>query len=278
MYENAEYASNNQFLTAVQANELGMHIRKGEHAAARVIRMVEVDRRKAEKESDGDVIAEENGKCLVMKTYAVFHASQLDPGLPPVVNTKASVAPVTAVGTIVTAMKETGLKIAEGPFEPVFIPKLDLIRMPPMSSFKGVDSGDTEANFYGTLLHEIAHSVGAPKRLARFGMSQMTLRERAMEELVAEWSAAMMCSSIKGIKLGDDHVQQHSAYLASWMQALKDDKSAIFKAAAAAQRTCDYLDQLIEPKIVLGERSGAEPVEKAQALPVPAPRQMAKPR
>ena len=248
MYENADYASDNRFITAVQANELGMHIRKGEHAAARVIRMVEVDRRKAEKETGGEVVAEENGKYLVMKTYPVFHASQLDPGLSPVASTKASVAPVAAVGTIVTAMKESGLKIAEGPFEPVFIPKLDLIRMPPMASFKGVDAGDTEANFYGTLLHEIAHSVGAPKRLARFGMSQMTLRERAMEELVAEWSAAMMCSSIKGIKLGEDHVQQHSAYLASWMQALKDDKSAIFKAAAAAQKTCDYLDQLVAPK------------------------------
>ncbi len=248
MYENAAYASDNRFVTAVQANGLGLHIRKGEHAAARVIRMVEVDRRKAEKESDGEVVAEENGKYLVMKTYPVFHASQLDPGLPPVASTKASVAPVAAVGTIVTAMKETGLKIAEGPFEPVFIPKLDLIRMPPMASFKGVDAADTEANYYGTLLHEVAHSVGAPKRLSRFGMSQMTLRERAMEELVAEWSAAMMCSSIKGIKLGEDHVQQHSAYLASWLQALKDDKSAIFKAAAAAQRTCDYLDQLVAPK------------------------------
>ena len=278
MFENADFASDNRFLTAVQANELGMHIRKGEHAAARVIRMVEVDRRKAEKESDGDVIAEENGKYLVMKTYAVFHASQLDPGLPPIVSTKASVTPVAAVGTIVNAMKETGLKIAEGPFEPVFIPKLDLIRMPPMASFKGVDAGDTEANFYGTLLHEIAHSVGAPKRLARFGMSQMTLRERAMEELVAEWSAAMMCSSIKGIKLGEDHIQQHSAYLASWMQALKDDKSAIFKAAAAAQRTCDYLDQLVVPKFDPKAVATVTPAANEPVMQVAAARRKAGPR
>ena len=249
MFENATYASDNRFITAVQANDLGMHIRKGENAAARVIRMVEVDRRKAEKETEGEVVAEENGKYLVMKTYAVFHASQVDPGLPPVVSTKASVAPVAAVGTLVNAMKETGLKIAEGPFEPVFIPKLDLIRLPPMSSFKGVDAQDVEGNFYGTMLHEIAHSVGAPKRLGRYGMSPMSLRERAMEELVAEWSAAMMCSCFKGIKLGEDHIQQHSAYLASWMQALKDDKGAIFKAAAAAQKTCDYLDQLVAPKV-----------------------------
>lgn len=76
----------------------------------------------------------------------------------------------------------------------------------------------------------------------------MTLQERAMEELVAEWSAAMLCSDIKGIKLGDDHVQQHAAYLASWMQALKDDKGAIFRAATAAQKTCDYIERLVAPR------------------------------
>lgn len=278
MFENAEFAADNRFLTSVQANDMGAHIRKGEHAAARIIRMVEVDRRKAAKETDGEVVAEGDGKYLVMKTYPVFHASQLEPGLPPMVKAEDGVAPVAAVGAIVNALKATGLKIAEGPFEPVFIPKLDLIRMPAMASFKGVDADDVAANYFGTLLHEIAHSVGAPKRAGRFGMSQMSLRERAMEELVAEWSSAMMCSDIKGIKLGEDHIQQHSAYLASWVQVLKEDKSAIFKAAAAAQRTCDYLDHLIEPVIVLRGRCSDQPTENMHALPVTLPRKMASPR
>ena len=248
MFENADYAADNRFVTAAQAKDMGSHIRKGEHAAARVIRMVEVDRRKASKEMDGEVVAEEDGKYLVMKTYAVFHVSQLEPSLPPLANVQASATPVAAVGAIVNALKGTGLKIAEGPFEPVYIPKLDLIRIPPIASFHGIDADDATASWHGTLLHEISHSVGAPKRLGRFGMSQMSLHERAMEELVAEWSAAMMCSDIKGIKLGENHIQQHSAYLASWMQVLKDDKSAIFKAAAAAQRTCDYLTRLSVPQ------------------------------
>ena len=143
-----------------------------------------------------------------------------------------------------------------------------------MSSFKGVDAKDTEANYYGTLLHEIAHSVGAPKRLARFGMSQLTLRERAMEELVAEWSAAMMCSGLNGVKLGEDHIQQHSAYLASWMQALKDDKSAIFKAAAAAQRTCDYLDHVAAPKFDSHKVSVDTPPANEPAIKVAAKRKV----
>jgi antirestriction protein ArdC len=248
MFENANFASDNRFITGAQAHEMGLKIREGEQSPARVIRMVKVNRRKAQMETEGEVLGEEDDKFLVMKTYAVFHASQLQPpGLPAIVVNKAETNSVAEVGTIVNAMKATGLKIAEGPFEPVFIPKLDLIRMPPMASFKGIDAQDTQANYFGTLLHEISHAVGAPKRTGRFGMSPMTLSEAAMEELVAEWSAAMMCSSIKGIKLGDDHIQQHSAYLASWMRALKEDKGAIFRAAAAAQRTCDYLDKLVAP-------------------------------
>ena len=260
MFDNADYASDNRFITGAQAHDMGLFIRKGEHAAARIIRMVEVNRRQADKETNGEVVAEEDGKYLVMKTYAVFHASQFQPpGLPAIVQAKADVAPVAAVGTIVTAMKETGLKIAEGPFEPVYLPRLDMIRMPAMASFKGTDADDVAANYYGTLLHEIAHSVGAPKRLARFGMSKMSLQERAMEELVAEWSAALLCSGIKGIKLGEDHIQQHSAYLSSWVQVLKADKSAIFRAAAAAQRTCDYIDQRVTPRV--------EPVAVAPEAP-----------
>jgi antirestriction protein ArdC len=278
MFDNAEYASDNRFITAAQANEMGLFIRKGEHAAARIVRMVEVNRRQAETETDGDLVAEEDGKFLVMKTYAVFHASQLQPpGLPAIVKAEPDVAPVAAVGTIVNAMKETGLKIAEGPFDPVYLPRLDLIRMPPMASFKGADTDDVAANYYGTLLHEIAHSVGAPKRLGRFGMSQMSLQERAMEELVAEWSAAMMCSGIKGIKLGEDHIQQHSAYLSSWVQVLKADKNAIFKAAAAAQRTCDYLNLLTAPKLhsnaaVTTMEAANEPEIGAQARRINRPR------
>ena len=249
MYENAHYSSDPRFITEIQANGLGMKIRTGQQPAAHIIRMVEVDRRKAEKDSTGEVVAEENGKCLIMRTYAVFHASQLESELPTLAKPAVSIAPVAAVGAIVNAMKGTGLKIAEGPFEPVFMPKLDLIRMPPMASFKGSDADDVAANFYGTLMHEMSHAVGAPKRLRRFGLSKLSLQERAIEEMTAEWAAAMMCSGIKGIKLGEDHIQQHSAYLSSWMQALKEDKGAIFRAAAAAQRTCDYLDNLVVPVV-----------------------------
>ena len=99
-----------------------------------------------------------------------------------------------------------------------------------------------------------------------------------MEELVAEWSAAMMCSSIKGIKLGEDHIQQHSAYLSSWVQVLKADKSAIFKAAAAAQRTCDYLDQLLAPRFDPKGVAADSPAANEPVMQVAAARRKAGPR
>jgi antirestriction protein ArdC len=66
----------------------------------------------------------------------------------------------------------------------------------------------------------------------------------AMEELVAEIGAAFLCAD-PGItpETGDDH----AAYIASWLQVLKNDKRAIFTAASHAQKAADYLNGL-QPK------------------------------
>ena len=60
----------------------------------------------------------------------------------------------------------------------------------------------------------------------------------AMEELVAEISSAMI-----GAQLGFEpgHIEDSAAYVQSWLNVLRNDKRAIVKAAAAAQRSADYL-------------------------------------
>ena len=248
MMERPEFGLDNRFLTMKQGGKLKTRVRKGEKAAAFVVKMVEVERRNAKSEgvNKEEVVGEDADKFLVMRSYAVFHASQFDPPLPPMAQPTHKVESSAAVDALVEGLRPSGLKIVEGPFEPSFIPKLDTIRLPPMSAFKGADAADITANYFGTKLHELAHAVGAPKRLGRFGMSAPSLQERAYEELVAEWSAAMLCSDC-GVKLGEDHEKQHSAYLASWAEALKADKSAIFRAAAAAQKTRDYLAERATP-------------------------------
>ncbi|MBN9252218.1 MAG: antirestriction protein, partial [Mesorhizobium sp.] len=78
-----------------------------------------------------------------------------------------------------------------------------------------------------------------PKRLDRdFGRKRWGDEGYAMEELVAELGAAFVCADLS---LTPQPRAEHASYIASWLKALKDDKRAIFVAAAHAQRAADYL-------------------------------------
>ncbi len=83
------------------------------------------------------------------------------------------------------------------------------------------------------------------------GFSSATwMTYRQAKELVAELGAALICADL-GIKLQDR--EDHSAFIASWLKAikalkaLKDDKRAIFRAAAHAQRALGYIHSLQDP-------------------------------
>ncbi len=63
----------------------------------------------------------------------------------------------------------------------------------------------------------------------------------AMEELVAELGSAFLCADLD---LTPEVREDHAAYIASWLEVLKNDKRAIFSAAAHAQKAADYLARL----------------------------------
>ena len=62
------------------------------------------------------------------------------------------------------------------------------------------------------------------------------------------------------------------------MQVLKDDKSAIFKAAAAAQRMGDYIDQQVTPRVELLAISPEVTAANEPAMQVVAAKRKAGPR
>ena len=105
--------------------------------------------------------------------------------------------------------------------------------MPPFESFRDAES------YYATLGHECMHWTRHEKRLARdFGRKRWGDEGYAVEELVAELGAAFLCADLA---LTPEVRDDHAAYIASWLKVLKDDKRAIFTAAAHAQRAADYL-------------------------------------
>jgi antirestriction protein ArdC len=93
---------------------------------------------------------------------------------------------------------------------------------------------------YATALHELTHWTRHESRLQRdLGRKRFGDEGYAREELVAELGAAFLCADL-GIE--GEAREDHAAYLGSWLKVLKEDKRAIFQAAAHAQRAADFLN------------------------------------
>ena len=60
-----------------------------------------------------------------------------------------------------------------------------------------------------------------------------------MEELIAELGASFLCATL-GINTYPR--SDHAAYIASWLQVLKEHKTAIFAAASAASAASQFLE------------------------------------
>ena len=221
-----------RWMTMKQANALNLKIRKGSHAA-KIIRMVEVPANA--KTADGDeVLAEDKGTRLVLKQFHVFNGSQIEK-LAPLPPRENKVTPIEAADAIAAGMRADGITILHGGNSASYFEKLDTVRMPEQSAFRSTE------DYYSTLLHELAHATGAEKRLKRLHRTaRFGLPNYAKEELVAEIAATMACAEA-GISMGPSHIENHAAYVASWVECLKADKNAIFVAAGAAERACDYL-------------------------------------
>lgn len=234
--------SDPRWMTMKQANAMksdehqnGLRIRKGEKATM-IVRMVEVEKRGEDNFVDGDVIAEDKKTRLVMKAFFVFNGSQIE-GMPhlPKPETR-EVEPNEAVDQVLQGLKADGLVLLHGGDRACYVPKIDTVKMPEKGAFASSE------DYHATLLHEAAHATGAKKRLDRFGMfGHLTSSESyAREELRAELASAMLGAEL-GVRQGEYHVQNHAAYLSSWLEALRKDKNEIFKAAAHAQNICDWL-------------------------------------
>ena len=103
-------------------------------------------------------------------------------------------------------------------------------------------------------LSEACHWTKHSKRLARnLGRKRFGDEGTAREELVAELGAAFLCADLN---LTPEVREDHAAYIQSWITVLKNEKRAIFSAAAHAQRAADYLYSL-QPQRTEEERAAA---------------------
>ena len=84
----------------------------------------------------------------------------------------------------------------------------------------------------------MTHSTGHPSALNRGCNTNFGSPEYAQEELVAELGSLFLSADlgIQNIDYEGEHYENHVSYLQSWMHALEDDPSYLFKAAAKADK------------------------------------------
>jgi len=220
------------WMTFKQALELGGHVRKGERGSlvvyANSITRTETD------EATGE---DRERDIPFMKGYTVFNVEQVE-GLPAHFYAAAEAAgePLERIARAEAFFANTGARIDHGGNRAFYRPSEDRVQMPPFEAFREAEA------YYATLSHEMTHWTKAPARLDRdFGRKRFGDAGYAMEELVAELGAAFLCADLG---LSPEPKEEHAAYLAHWLAVMKEDKRAIFSAAAHAQRAADYLHGL----------------------------------
>ena len=219
------------WMTFKQALELDAHVRKGEHGS------LVVYANSITKTETNDKGEDTEREIPFMKGYTVFNVEQIE-GLPAHYYAKPE-NPLPLSERIENAdrfITNTGATIHHGGNRAFYAPSRDAIQLPPFEAFRDKES------YYATALHELTHLTGHKSRLDRdFSAKRFGDQGYAREELVAELGAAFLCADL-GItpEIRDDH----AAYLGHWLNVLKEDKRAIFSAAAHAQRAADFLNGL----------------------------------
>lgn len=238
-----------RWLTFKQVNKLGGHVNKGEKAQI-------VEYWQWENEVENPETGEKEKVPLEHpKVYraAVFNADQCT-GLPKLRRQAQKWSPVERAENIIAA---NGVLVTHNTDGSAFYsPGGDFICLPPRESFATVDA------YYSTLLHEVGHSTGHPTRLNREFGGQFGSEGYAREELRAELASTFLCGELGIATTGSD--EQHAAYVKSWVSALKNDYNENFRAAADAEKICNYLYEREKEYLQLKEQ-GIEPQVKQPA-------------
>jgi antirestriction protein ArdC len=218
--------------TYKQILELGGIVRKGEKGTPVVLY------KQLEKETETG----ETKKFPIMRYFTVFSAEQADweAGAPEyeTIAERDSIEINAHAERIISGYlgRET-LTFTEGGDRAYYSPSKDLVNLP----LRGHFTGDDE--YYSTYFHELAHSTGHESRLNREGVIEghaFGSELYSEEELVAELTAAFL-SGETGIL--PSTVNNSTAYIKSWLTALKSDPKMLVKAAGRAYKAAHYISE-----------------------------------
>lgn len=220
-----EYASFKQW------TDLGGHIRKGEKAE--IVTFWKLQPIEEENE-DGEKVIKQ---IPLLRYYNVFHISQVE-GVEPKSIELNELQPIEEAEKIKTEyMQREHIKILEKVTDKAFYsPSLDYIQVPCKEQYQNIEE------FYSTLFHEMVHSTGYKTRLDRLEASNIAhfgTESYSKEELVAEIGSSTLVNKL-GIE-SSKSFKNSTAYIQSWLRALRNDKKLIVSASSRAEKAVKYI-------------------------------------
>ena len=217
-----------EWLTFKQVSAEGGYVRKGEKARMCVFwKWLE-----HEDKETGEV-----KQIPFLKYYNVLHIDQCEGIAAKHMQANPNPAsPDAAAEAIIDAyVKREGVSIEHREGDAAYYqPAADRIVLPKLAQFKET------AEYYGTAFHEMVHSTGHMKRLARLdSTANFGGEEYSKEELVAEIGSAALVHHA-GLETSSSFTNS-AAYCQNWLQALKNDKRFIVSAAGKADKAVNYI-------------------------------------
>tara|TARA_R100001129_G_scaffold150325_1_gene112425 strand:- start:65 stop:940 length:876 start_codon:yes stop_codon:yes gene_type:complete len=172
-----------------------------------------------EKDNDDGTVQ----KIPYLRYYRVYNAEQCDNA--PIVESCPE-DPSVGYERCSAILDSYGVKIRHGQEGAWYKAHTDLIGVPDPEHFHTAD------HYWATVLQEMVHSTGHKSRLNRdnFGKDEQTF---ALEEMIASMGSAFLCAKL-GIER-PEVMQNQESYISSWLDLLRGDKRAVYRAAKAAQ-------------------------------------------
>lgn len=240
-----------QWLTFKQCKKAGGHVRKGEKST-----MIVFTKPLFITEDDAPAGAPKK-KIFMLRTFPVFNIEQTENVKLPkreLPTEEDDVAPSDEliIDNVLAFLKDAGAKVKFNGGRAFYAPKTDHIELPKAKQFKKAEG------FAATALHELTHWTGHKSRLARVGITSgasFGSEVYAFEELVAEIGSAMLCQ----IHQVSSEMPNHASYVQSWVKALKNDHSLIFKAS----RLSSFAVELLVPELAEKRKKEQEAYEEA---------------
>lgn len=217
--------------TFKQWQELGGHIRKGEHSEIVVFWKIQPI----------EEIKEDGTKTIkqipLLRYYNVFHISQVD-GVEVKEKPIVYIEPIEEAERIKEEYKtREHIEIREIVSNKAFYsPSGDYIQVPCKEQYTNIEE------FYSTLFHEMVHSTGYKTRLDRLetgSNAHFGSETYSKEELTAELGSASLLNML-GIETPKTF-RNSSAYIQSWLQVLRNDCKFIVSASSKAEKAVNYI-------------------------------------